>query len=137
MPVTHRYKAANTARDLPKGSPFRAMDAFLLSDRVQDVASAGAADIAEAAQRLAEAEAYETGEYSRGFEAVEIPPVGEGGPGGTVGGIHLEGGPRRAAIVKNGTPTAAVNEFGNSRREGKHILRRAGEPWDSPQKRSR
>lgn len=131
MPVTYRYVAANTARDLPKGSPFRAMDAFLLSDRVQDVATAGAKDIAEAAQRLAEAEAYETGAYSRGFEAVVTDPVG-GGTGDD--DMRLEGGPRRAAAVRNSTPTAAANEFGNSRREGKHILRRAGEPWDTPRR---
>lgn len=67
--------------------------------------------VAARARVLAQAEAYETGDYSRAFEV-----TAERGEDGRVG-----------AVVTNTDPVAAAVEFGNSRNgyRGRHILARA------------
>lgn len=116
MPTTHRYVPANTKADLPKGSPYRAMDAFLLSDRVQDAADAAAKDIAaEAAARAGK----DSGELASRYDAVD-------------GGVQsYAGNPRRTSAVVNDSPHAAADEFGNSRRAGSHTLREVGARYDT------
>lgn len=120
MPVVGRYVPANTKRDLPKGSPYKAMDAFLMSDRVQDVAQEAAKDVAEDAGVIVSAEATDTGELARSYEArADVPVV-------------IDGNPRRTSVVVTNVAHAAAVEFGNSRSRAVHPLQRAGEPYHTP-----
>lgn len=120
MPYVSRYVPAETKKDLPKGSPYKAMDAFLMSDRVRDVAHAAAKDLADDAATIVSAEATETGALARGYEAREDLPV------------VIDGHPRRVAVVVNNDPAAAPVEFGNGRARAVHPLQRAGEPYHTP-----
>lgn len=120
--VVVRYKPANHQRDLPRGSHHLAMDAFLLSDEVQDVSMAAARDMARdmAIQAVAEG-AADTGAYASGFEVEERQPLLAGG--------NL----RRAAVVRNSTDAAAPMEFGNRRvGEGRRIMLRVGLRYHTP-----
>ena len=120
MPVVSRYVPANRKQDLPKGSPYKAMDAFLMSDRVQDVAHAAAGDVAEDAGVIVSAEATDTGELARSYEArADAPAI-------------IDGNPRRTAVVVSNAAHAAAVEFGNSRSAAVHPLQRAGEPYHTP-----
>lgn len=120
MPVVRRYVPAETKKDLPKGSRFKAMDAFLMSDRVQDVAHRVAEDLADDAATIVSAEATETGELARGYEARADTPV------------TIDGHPRRTAVVVNNVAHAAAVEFGNAQSRAVHPLQRAGEPYHTP-----
>lgn len=120
MPVVGRYVPANRKQDLPKGSRYKAMDAFLMSGRVQDAAHAAAEDIAQEAGVIVSAEATDTGELARSYEArADAPAV-------------IDGNPRRTAVVVTNVAHAAAVEFGNSRSKAVHPLQRAGEPFHTP-----
>lgn len=116
------YRPANTSRDLPAGSPHKAMDAFLLSSRVQDVSLEAAKDIASAASDIAIAEGRTaTGSYARSFKTEAIEPV------------LVAGNLRRAAAVYNDDRAAAPVEFGNRRvGAGRYVLFRAGQLYHTP-----
>lgn len=120
MPYVSRYVPAETKKDLPKGSPYKAMDAFLMSDRVQDVAIAAAKDIAGGASAIVAAEASDTGELARSYEVHETSPE------------VIDGHPRRTAIIVNNDRAATPIEFGNSRTPAHRPLQRAGEPYHTP-----
>jgi len=128
--VEVRYKPANTSFDLRPGTGTEAMDAFLLSPRMARVTFQAAEEIAAGARALALAEAFKTGRYHDSIHAV---------PGEV---IVIAGNPRvSAAVVANGgsyrnarnpeTSIAAVVEWGNANAPARHILRRAGEPFDT------
>lgn len=118
------YRPANSRRDLPAGSGFKAMDAFLLSSRVQDVVNDVAEAIADDARALARAEGLvRSGVYSTSFGTRESEPV-------VLAGEHPN--PRRGALVVNDAPHAASLEFGTSKARAYHVLERAAEPYRSP-----
>ena len=130
--VNQRYVPANHHGDLPRGSKFQAMDAFLLSSRVERVAMEAAVDIATIAVQMALVEAFDTGRYAA---SIDVQPIVV-----TMGVLHKN--PRAAAAVTahGGRPpestdpessTAAIVEFGNSRAPGRRILGRAGAPFNS------
>jgi sugar phosphate isomerase/epimerase len=122
-----QMNAARARRGL-KPSTMQAMDDFLMSEEVQDVALDAAKDIADTAAGLAVGSgSVETGGYARGFEAERTEPVVAGGN------------PRRAARVsneyvdENGYAPAAAVEFGNKKAgPGKRVLGRAGEQYHTP-----
>lgn len=129
--VRVRYKPANTRADLPPGSPYQAFNAFLLSEQVQQVAVDAAQDIAGVAVMLYIQEAYDSGATAGSVEARADLPV------------RVAGNVRAAAVVTvNGgrypgarDPEASVGlivEFGNAQFQGRHILHRAGLPYDNP-----
>lgn len=124
------YRPANRQRDLPHGTGTKAMDAFLMSDRIQDVSTSAAKDVETDAKELAAAEGLiESGKYVNAFDVEETVVA--------VDGDHPN--PRRGARVTNdagdpetGFSEAATIEFGNSKVEGRRIMRRAGAKYDSP-----
>lgn len=128
-PVTWRYKPANTKADLRPESKNLAMDAFLLSPRLQRPTTAVAQEIALIAKATALVEASDTTAFANAFVAAPGPPMVVGGN------------PRVSARVSNSDPAAAPNEFGNVRilKSGKavefpakRILGRSGEPFHTP-----
>ena len=125
--MTAFYRPSNTRHDLPAGSPLRAMDAFLVSQEVQDVADEAARDIARDAQNLALAEGLvRTGRYARSFDSAP-------GELKVLPGEYPN--PRRSAIVYNDVPQAVELELGMDNRATQkpayRILSRAAEPYQS------
>lgn len=121
--VTGTYIPAYTRAQLRKGSKNRAMDSFLMSDRVADVTRLVTRHVAAEATTLAGAEAFDTGEYASSFEVEETAPIWAGTPSF----------PRRTFRVINRTKHAAAVELGNSASgPGKYILTRAGAPFHNP-----
>lgn len=119
--VTHRYVPAETKRDLPEGSKNLAMDALLMSDRLQDVADHAAFDIVDDARKEAlDKGLVKTGNYVASFG------VRAGAP------RIFKGRPRRVAIAYNDSPHAVDLELGNNGRFGHHILFRSGLKYHSP-----
>lgn len=125
------YVPANSARDLPRGSKHRAMDAFLLSNQLADAVMDAGEDIAREARAMAIEEGVaETGEYASSFEAKPGRLITVGPPWPN---------PRVSVIVSNdagdpdtGYSVAADVEYGTSTRPGKRILYRAGLKYHTP-----
>lgn len=120
--VKVRYKPAMHRTDLRKGSKRLAMDAFLMSDQVQDVSSAAARDMARDMRAEAVAAGLvETGGYVQGFDSEASEPV------------WTTYGPRRAATVYNDDDAAPAVEFGNARvGAGRRIMLRVGNRYHTP-----
>ena len=120
--VKVKYKPAMHRGDLPKGSRHLAMDAFLLSDDVQDVSSAAARDMARDMRAEAVAAGLvDTGGYVQGFDSEASEPV------------WSSFGPRRAAVVFNDDEAAPAVEFGNRRvGAGRRIMLRVGNRYHTP-----
>lgn len=118
------YKPANTQRDLPPRTGTKAMDAFLMSDRIQDVSYEASQDVVGEAERLTAAlGVVESGEYISGFkvEPDHIVMASDDHPN-----------PRRASRVVNDADHAATVEYGARNGEGMRIMRLAGAKYDSP-----
>jgi hypothetical protein len=123
------YQPANTRRDLPRtpgGQSFDAMDAYLLSDDLQKALNAAGDDMVNDAQELTrEVGAIETGAYLSSFRSSEGPIVEVND------GSYSN--PRRSVEVGNDDPSAAANEWGNSRRpRGYRILGKVAAQYDNP-----
>lgn len=120
-----RYAPANTLADLSPAAREqgrKSMAEFLLSPQIAAPVMAATADIRDAAQHLAEVEAYDTGAFSRGFDVEAGEP------------IVIDGNPRVSGRVVNSDPAAAPLEFGNVHTPPRRILGRAGAPWHSEKK---
>lgn len=124
------YKPAQTSLDLPPGSKFKAMDAFLLSPQLGDPVNEATKDIATAATTLATAERFETGAYAASIEADEGEIVVVGGRPRVSGAVMAHGGSYPNAKDPE-TSIAAVVEWGNANAPGARILGRAGDPFHS------
>jgi hypothetical protein len=95
---------------------------FMRSPRIKGVANQAAADIAADAQKIATAEAYHTGEYSRSFKVNRRARM-----------MKVAGALRATSAVYNNNRNAPGQEFGDRwhRGKGKRIMRRAGAPYHS------
>lgn len=124
LAMSVKYKPAYTRRDLPVDSKRLAMDAFLMSGRVQAVVLQVARDMADDARDLAVAKGLvDRGEYRDSFEVRPGRPVWAGQPAF----------PRRTAVLENTAGHAAALEWGNSQTgEGHHVMGEIQAKWHSP-----
>lgn len=129
MRFRSRYVPANSSAQINaaraarghKPSKFQAMDAFLMSDQIQDVSDAAAKDIAEDASQMAVAEGVvKSGSYASAFETEEADP------------IVAAGNPRRTAAVYNDDAAAPSVEYGSRMSPGDRVLGRAGMKYHTP-----
>jgi hypothetical protein len=129
--VRARYKPANKRSDLPPGSPYQAFNAFLLSEQVQQVAIDAAQDIAGRAVTIYLAEFSDTGETAASVDARADTPVRVAGNVRACAVVTANGG-RYPGAKDPEASKALIGEFGNAQFEAKHILHRAGLPYDNP-----
>lgn len=129
--VRTRYKPANTRRDLPPGSPYQAFNAFLLSEQLQEPTLAAARDIAASAVAKYLSEFADTGETAASVDARPDIPVRVAG-NVRVSAVVTANGGRYPGAKDPEASKALIGEFGNAQFEGKHILHRAGIPYDNP-----
>jgi len=120
------YVPANTRRDLPAGSRFRAMDDFLLSRQLHKPVLEAAEDVASEARALAiEGGMVDSGDFVSSFDV-------EAGPVLTVSDPFPN--PRVTGRVTNDSDHAAAVEWGNAQTKGQghRVLGRAGEKFHTP-----
>lgn len=129
--VRTRYKPANTRADLPPGSPYQAFNAFLLSEQMQQPTTEAAQDIAGSAVMIYAREARDTGHTMASVDARPDIPVMVAGNVRVAAVVTANGGRYRGARDPEAS-VALIVEYGNSQFEGKHILHRAGKPYDNP-----
>ena len=114
-----RYKMDNTS-----------FGAFMLSDQIWDPVKDISQEVKDNAERMARAEAFDTGAYASSFGINKTTET-------------INGNPRVVGEVYNDDPAAAAVEFGQRRRNqkkaamGRRILRRAAAPFDTPKRRGR
>lgn len=126
MTVTVRYQPANTAADLPPGSRYQAMDAFLLSDQLAGPVMEAGRAIAADAKALYIAEAFDTGQTANSVFVSKGVAVIAGNPR-VIARVGANGG--IPAGMKEDVSVAVLIEFG---KPGLRILGRAGAPYDNP-----
>lgn len=136
--VTSRYVPATRRRDLPAGSPYQAMDAFLLSNQLQAPVVMAARDIAADAVAIARAEITSDSSTDAYVDSIDVDEQKV---------ITINTFPRvAAAVTANGgrsswggftdpeSSHAAVVEFGNAAapQSGRRIFGRAGAKYNTP-----
>lgn len=120
-------KARTTTRYKMDNSSF---GAFMLSDQVWEPVKDICGEVKDNAERMALAEAFDTGAYASSFKVNKTTET-------------INRSPRVAGEVYNDDPAAAAVEFGQRRRNqkkaamGRRILRRAAAPFDTPKRRGR